>query len=368
MNLGTDLAVLAFADELGAEPALLSAWGTAFTGADDISLIIHPGECSEPEVGRLITSAAEAAGLDVEAHSSASLVALTGPLGQSDDALLASQCVAVLTHRNLDAPFDHLRRLDDVSVAALRSLLAPDRWQIKTVKNHWTKWTVLHRGSREDLVVIDDVLVQSCYWLGRFQFQGFPELADLGRTSAAGLRPLIVDCGANIGAASMYFSQAFPDARIVSVEPASDNFDLLWRNVDPLRVRSVQAAVASRPGSLAVRDPGAGAWAYRTGAEEAAGTVIGEVDAITIEQILEDEPGTTPFILKVDIEGAESDLFSANTEAISRFPVVIIELHDWMLPGEGTSQSFLRWHLDQEREFVHHGENVFSLSPRAAAR
>jgi FkbM family methyltransferase len=236
---------------------------------------------------------------------------------------------------------------------------------VKTVETEWNTWTVFHRGSREDLAVIDDVLAHGCYWLGRFE--GFPGIEALGRTSADGLQPLIVDCGANIGTASMYFAQGYPEARIVAVEPAPDNFELLCKNTAGDPVRPVRAAIASRPGSLTLRDPGAGAWAYTTTDEVAPGAVIGEVEAVTIDQIVRAEPGTTPFILKVDVEGAESELFSTNTEAISRFPVVIVELHDWMFPAQGTSRSFLRWHLEQGRDLVQSDENLFSLSSRAAA-
>ncbi len=72
-------------------------------------------------------------------------------------------------------------------------------------------------------------------------------------------------------------------------------------------------------------------------------------------------PARTPFILKIDIEGGEADLFDDEPEVFARFPVLIIELHDWMLPRGGTSRPFLRWHAAQDRDFVHIGENVFSL-------
>ncbi len=42
-----------------------------------------------------------------------------------------------------------------------------------------------------------------------------------------------------------------------------------------------------------------------------------------------------PWIVKVDIEGGEADLFAANTEWVDAVPVIIIELHDWMLEGAG---------------------------------
>ena len=76
---------------------------------------------------------------------------------------------------------------------------------------------------------------------------------------------------------------------------------------------------------------------------------------------LVDASKATPFLLKIDIEGAEEELFSQNTDRLAAFPLIIIELHDWMLPGRASSRPFLRWHAEQDRDFVLAGENVFSV-------
>jgi hypothetical protein len=69
-----------------------------------------------------------------------------------------------------------------------------------------------------------------------------------------------------------------------------------------------------------------------------------------------------PFIVKVDIEGGECEFFSQNTSWIHRFPLLIVELHDWMLPGSANSATFLKAVGDSGRDFVLAGENVFSIS------
>jgi len=40
-----------------------------------------------------------------------------------------------------------------------------------------------------------------------------------------------------------------------------------------------------------------------------------------------------PFIAKIDIEGAEFDLFRENLEWVDATPIITIELHDWHTPG-----------------------------------
>ena len=66
-------------------------------------------------------------------------------------------------------------------------------------------------------------------------------------------------------------------------------------------------------------------------------------------------------MVKIDIEGIEQDLFMANTEWIDRFPVIIIELHDWLFPGQRTSSTFLKSIGIRDRDFVYVHENIFSI-------
>ena len=45
-------------------------------------------------------------------------------------------------------------------------------------------------------------------------------------------KPLIVDCGSNIGASSYYFSNKYKESQIVSIEPDEGNFELLKININ----------------------------------------------------------------------------------------------------------------------------------------
>jgi FkbM family methyltransferase len=176
----------------------------------------------------------------------------------------------------------------------------------------------------------------------------------------SGRRPLIIDAGANIGASAVFFALTFPAAVIVAIEPEESNFALLRRNVDGLDVRCLQAGLSSSAGHLRVSDPGQGHWGYRTepAAEEAG------VPCVTVSQIYQREcrPDIFPFIVKIDIEGAEADVFDSNTAWLAQTPIVMIELHDWLLPKSGTSRPFLQCIAGQPRDFIMVGENIFSIS------
>jgi FkbM family methyltransferase len=186
---------------------------------------------------------------------------------------------------------------------------------------------------------------------------------------AKGCRPMIVDAGANIGTASLYFATNMPSAAIIAVEPDSDNFHLLSLNVDGLNVTPIHAAVSSTTGRTRVVDPGLGHWGYRT--EHPSPDECGEtgmVPRITMNQIFQDFGDSSfPLIVKIDIEGAERDLFSANTEWVTRTPLIIIELHDWMVPKQRTSAPFLRCVAELDRDFVTAGNNVFSIANQLAS-
>ena len=66
-------------------------------------------------------------------------------------------------------------------------------------------------------------------------------------------------------------------------------------------------------------------------------------------------------MLTLDIEGGEKNLFGGDTAAMDAFPLIIMEPHDWMCPGEGTSFSFFRFHAQSGREFAMKHENVASI-------
>lgn len=179
------------------------------------------------------------------------------------------------------------------------------------------------------------------------------------RILAGGEVPLIVDCGANIGASALYFAEQFPRARVLALEPQPGNFDILSRNCagNP-RIVPLRAAVASEDKRGALLDPGKGNWSFRV--SERAG---GEVEMLSLNSLLARHEGA-PFVVKIDIEGYEAELFSRNLEWLDRFYVLIIELHDWMLPRQRSAQSFLRAIGPLDRDFVHVGENVFSIANR----
>jgi FkbM family methyltransferase len=221
-----------------------------------------------------------------------------------------------------------------------------------------------YRQGSCDETVIRQIFGDHVYALNRFR--RFPEILEHleRKRGETGLRPLIVDAGANIGASSVYFSLNFPDAVVVSVEPEPANFQLLARNASGLPIEPQLAAVASERGRMKVVDPGELYWGYRTVAVAEGEPSEGlEVPSHRMNDIYANFASQCfPFIAKIDIEGGEGDLFSANTEWVARTPILIVELHDWLLPKQGASAGFLRSIAGLDRDFMHYGENIFSIA------
>jgi FkbM family methyltransferase len=221
-----------------------------------------------------------------------------------------------------------------------------------------TQREFFHRGTRADTGVVQQIFVNRDYSFHRLRRA--QELHALYEKAVQdGRSPLILDAGANIGASVVYWSLSFPQAHITAWEPESGNFEVLKMNSEGLDVDLRCSAIGAVRGSAGLIDPGEGDWGYRTVAGASGDLVPVEAASIVVVEKL--DAGYAPFIAKIDIEGGEADLFSQDTDWVDHFPVLIIELHDWLLPGTASSQSFLRCIADRNRDFVYIGENVFSL-------
>jgi len=91
-----------------------------------------------------------------------------------------------------------------------------------------------------------------------------------------------------------------------------------------------------------------------------------EIDTITVTDLLNKYQNITPFIIKIDIEGYEKDLFESNVEWIKDFQIIIIEIHDWMIPFKSISRNFFKAIyekilIDDRRDFIISGENLIII-------
>lgn len=173
------------------------------------------------------------------------------------------------------------------------------------------------------------------------------------------LKPLIVDCGGHIGLASKYFSIIYPNSKILLIEPEIENYNLAKKNnLNNSNIEFLNNAIGSENAKCKIFDPKIGNWGYRTIKNKK-----GDLNIFSVNQTLKEfkKKNEIPFLIKIDIEGFENELFSKNIEWIDIFPIIIIELHDWMLPGTSNSSNFLSQISKKKRDFLYKGENIFSI-------
>jgi FkbM family methyltransferase len=220
---------------------------------------------------------------------------------------------------------------------------------------------VFLRRDSSDSQLVGQIFVDAAFDLARLpraeELRSF-----LAACRAAGRRPLIVDGGANIGLSALVLSLQCPDALVVAIEPDAGNFQLLVANTAGLPVLPLPAALGPTPGRCELHDPGDGAWGYRTGEATGASAASNVVGTVTLDEILDAHADCVPFLVKLDIEGAETGIFEAEAAWLDRVPLLIVEPHDWMLPRQRSAQPVFRRLARADRDFVLMGENLVSMA------
>jgi FkbM family methyltransferase len=170
---------------------------------------------------------------------------------------------------------------------------------------------------------------------------------------------LIIDAGANIGLATLYLSARFPQAKVIAIEPEPSNYELLVRNCSGLtNVTAWHAAVWNNDTSLQIQNPNAEKWAFTV--TPCTRDAASAITALTIPQILARSGHDKIDILKLDIEGAERELFCNGCEAwLPYVAMIIIELHDRFLPGCSRAVYSKLCQMPFHQEI--RGENLFIL-------
>lgn len=143
----------------------------------------------------------------------------------------------------------------------------------------------------------------------------------------------VIDLGANIGLASLYFASRYPSCQLFAVEPNPGTHRLLTANLCELvkhgRARILKAAVWGSErtlvpdGSEAPEHYSAFSLKETNSEDSAEENMIG----LPIHKIIEASGFTKIDLLKVDIEGAEVELFKGDVGWLGRVNSIAIEFH-----------------------------------------
>ncbi len=179
---------------------------------------------------------------------------------------------------------------------------------------------------------------------------------------------VIVDAGANIGLVSVFYALRYPRATIYAIEPEEGNFAVLEKNSAPYpSIVPIRAALWSGRSILAISYPGLGRASFRTRPPEsrASGRDVGRVESLSVQDLIRDRGIDRIDLLKIDIEGAEREVFAEPEAWIGKVDCIVAELHDRYV--RGCSLAFYGATRDFEHEW-HSGELVTVMRKRALRR
>jgi FkbM family methyltransferase len=163
----------------------------------------------------------------------------------------------------------------------------------------------------------------------------------------------------------LYLIPTFPESDIVCIEPNDESYRILENNkfnVNAKKVHTINSCIgASDAQNIPIFENGNGSWSVSEFNYTQQVNPIGYTNKISLQTILSKFNDYDCFILKVDIEGSEKELFNNRScwDLINKFEVVIIELHDWMLPGQNTAKPVFEWAVNNNRDILISGVNVF---------
>ncbi|MBL7965022.1 MAG: FkbM family methyltransferase [Flavobacteriales bacterium] len=165
---------------------------------------------------------------------------------------------------------------------------------------------------------------------------------------------VIIDLGANIGLTVRYWSAGSPQAKIIAVEPDEENFSMLQANTSGMKdVHCIKAAIWPVHEQLHLNKAAKRSSSFHV---EAVNTG-GDVEVITMSDLFKKYNIDRVSLLKIDIEGAELELFSGpDLSWLERVDALAIELHDHVRPGCG--DAFFKAMTKQPWNYTVHGEMI----------
>ncbi len=150
------------------------------------------------------------------------------------------------------------------------------------------------------------------------------------RFESAEAEPRILDCGANVGLASLYFKRRHPRARITAFEADPDVARCCRANMANNGCGDVDvqaAAVWTEGGQVRFTREGADSGAIE-GTSAGLGSVpASTVPAVRLRDVLQREARID--LLKLDIEGAEHLVIPDCLDALARVSAMLVDVHEF---------------------------------------
>ena len=146
--------------------------------------------------------------------------------------------------------------------------------------------------------------------------------------SSASPAPRILDCGANVGLASLFFRRLYPEARITAFEADPALFAILNTNLNANGASTVETrhvALWTSTGTLTFHCEGSdsGMISSLPGAVKGRATTV---PSLRLRDVLDEGPVD---LLKLDIEGAEDAVLADCEPVLHRVKALVMDLHEF---------------------------------------
>lgn len=166
------------------------------------------------------------------------------------------------------------------------------------------------------------------------------------------LDPLIIDAGAHIGLATLYFKKMFPSARIIAIEPNPTSFKLLEQNVWENELTNVQcinaALVDDDREFVTLHQDSADSWLMTTSIREGAWSGEQKTRPITVPACRLNSFLQEPVeMLKMDIEGSELKVLRGARTSLDLVKSLRMEFHATIPKSLKELQTILEPHYTQ---------------------
>jgi FkbM family methyltransferase len=138
---------------------------------------------------------------------------------------------------------------------------------------------------------------------------------------------IVIDAGCFIGDVSLYFLNKYPKCQLITLEPNKENFEIASVNLKPYNDRAILLNKGLWYEETTLYVKGCSVSSKIT-SELQTGQGSEKVECITIPSIIEKYNIEYIDILKMDIEGAEKEIFSEDiTSWITKTKLILIEIH-----------------------------------------
>lgn len=153
--------------------------------------------------------------------------------------------------------------------------------------------------------------------------------ASLARMRQLGVSPATaIDVGAAYGEWSALCRRTFPAIGVIAVDPLPEFTSVLRERVELEGATVIEAAAASEAGraTLNVHADLVGTSLLREAAGGGVDGVPREVRTVTVDDLVAEHGAQPPFLLKIDVQGAEAEVVEGAERALRETAAVILEV------------------------------------------